>query len=129
MGSTTNRLNNPTNAATAMIASIGWILLLNISYLLFYSKVLHRLCEFVNSLLQISLAHAGPEDRMALATAARSSYLGIRRIGLQAVFRRVQPFQFFLSGCPNAHSVFQGKEQRKTGTQGPSQNHAHAYQL
>ena len=89
MGSTTNRLNSPTNVAPAMIASIGWTLFLIISYLLFYSKVLHRLCEFVNSLLHISLAHAGPEDQMALATTARSSYLGIYRIGLQAVFRRV----------------------------------------
>ncbi len=129
MGSTTNRLNSPTNAAPAMIASIGWILLLIISYLLFYSKVLHRLCGFVKSLLQISLARGGPEDRMALATTARSGYLGICRIGLKAVFRHVQPFKFFLPGCPNAHPVFQGKEEREAGAQGPNQHHAHAYQL
>ena len=129
MGSTTNRLNSPTNTAPAMIASIGWTLLLIISYPLFYSKVLHRLCESVKSLLQISLAHACPEDRMALATTARPSYLSIYRIGLQAVFRHVQPFKFFLPGCPNAHPVFQGKEEREAGAQGPNQHHAHAYQL
>ncbi len=129
MGSTTNRLNSPTNVAPAMIASIGWTLLLIISYLLFYSKVLHRLCGIVNSLLQISLAHAGHEDRMALTTTTRSRYLGVYWIGLQAVFRHIQPFKFFLPGCPNAHSVFQGKEEREAGAQGPNQHHAHAYQL
>ncbi len=128
MGSTTNKLNSVTNATPAMIGSI-YCRLPIYSYLLFYSKVLHRLCESVKSLLQISLSHAGHEDRMALATTTRSSYLGIYRIRLQAVFRHVQPFKFFLPGCPNAHSVFQGKEEREAGAQGPNQHHAHAYQL